>query len=187
MTVAAVVLAAGAGSRFDGAGHKLLAEVQGLPVVRRAVQAACDAALDEVFVVEGAISLADALPAGVVVLTNERWREGMATSLQAGVRAAADAGHEAVVVGLGDQPFVRPSAWRAVASADDDRPVMVATYDGRRGNPVRLHRSVWALLPTVGDEGARVLFRELPDLVGEVACEGASVDVDTVEDLRRWS
>lgn len=187
MSTAAVVLAAGAGTRFEGEGHKLLARVRGVPVVRRAVDAACAAGLEQAFVVVGAVALDDVLPPGVVVVRNERWSEGMATSLQVGVRAAEAAGHEAVVVGLGDQPFVPASAWRAVAVADDERPIVVATYGGRRGNPVRLHRSVWPSLPTAGDEGARVLFAEVPHLVGEVACEGESADVDTVEDLGRWS
>lgn len=184
VTTAAVILAAGCGSRFRGP-NKLTSDFRGKPLVLWAVEAAMAAGLAEVFVVVGADDLRHLLPEDVEAVFNERWADGMATSLHVGTRAAADAGHDAVVVGLGDQPFVPASAWKAVADADCA--IAVATYDGMRRNPVRLHRSVWPLLPATGDVGARALFGERPELVCEVACDGEAADVDTVEDLRRWS
>lgn len=185
-----MVLAAGGGSRFhDPAGtHKLLAAFRGRPVVAWAVDHALAAGLDAVAVVTGAVDLraaAGAVPAGVDVVDNPRWAEGQATSLQVAVGWARGRGHDAIVVGLGDQPLVSRAAWAAVAAAAS--PIAVATYGGRRRNPVRLHRDVWSLLPVSGDEGARVLFARHPELVGEVACEGDPADVDTVEDLRAWN
>jgi molybdenum cofactor cytidylyltransferase len=184
-TTAAVVLAAGRGSRFAGDAHKLLADVAGRPVIGHVVDAVVDAGFDEVVVVTGAVDLELHLPGGVRCVHNPRWSEGMATSLQVGVMTAAHAGHDAVVVGLGDQPGVPTAAWRAVAAATS--PIAVATYGAKRRNPVRLHRSVWALLPTTGDEGARSLMRVRPDLVTEVPCQGDPADIDTLEDLDRWS
>jgi CTP:molybdopterin cytidylyltransferase MocA len=185
MTVAAVVLAAGGGTRFGGPEHKLLAEFRGRPLVWWALAAAAAARLSEVAVIVGAVDLGVAVPEGVTVIENPEWASGQASSLQAAVSWAGERQHEAVVVGLGDQPLVPSEAWTAVAAAPS--PVAVATFDGMRRPPVRLARSVWSLLPTVGDEGARVLMKGRPDLVCEVACEGQPADIDNEEDLSRWS
>jgi CTP:molybdopterin cytidylyltransferase MocA len=183
VTTLGIVLAAGAGRRFGGG--KLSTEVDGRALVRWSVDAALGAGLDEVAVVTGAEDVAALLPAGVTVLANPRWNEGQATSLQVAVAHADAQGHDAVVVGLGDSPFVGEEAWRRVAAADG--PIVSAEFDGRRRPPVRLAREVWALLPTSGDEGARALMRDRPDLVSAVPCAGDPADVDTREDVGRWS
>jgi molybdenum cofactor cytidylyltransferase len=153
-----------------------------------ALEQAAAADLARTWVVIGAVDLvaAGALPDGFEVLVNDRWADGQATSLQLAISAAELAGLDAIVVGLGDQPLVPSSAWQAVA-ASRSRPIAVATYGGRRGNPVRLGREVWDLVPSEGDVGARKLMRERPDLVMEVACEGDPIDIDTVEDLGAWN
>ena len=183
--VAAVLLAAGEGSRFAGDTHKLRALLRGRPVLCHAIDAVVEAGLD-LFVVTGAVDVADLLPDTAVVVPNPDWARGQATSVWAGIDAARAAGHDAVVVGLGDQPFLTAEAWRAVASSD--APMTVATYDGVPGHPVRLAAEVWDLLPEVGDEVGRVVRRTRPDLVREIPCpRGDASDIDTLEDLHRWS
>jgi CTP:molybdopterin cytidylyltransferase MocA len=182
---AAVLLCAGGSSRFAGEVHKLLVEFRGRPLVTWAVEHALAAGLDETIVVTGAIDLTGVLGDQVRIVHNDRWASGQALSLQAGVACAAEEGHRAVVVGLGDQPLIPPSAWSAVAASTS--PVAVANFAGHRTPPVRLDSAVWSLLPTEGDRGARDLISSRPDLVGDVPCEGESVDIDTMEELNRWN
>ncbi|MCU1454295.1 MAG: hypothetical protein JWN46_2441 [Acidimicrobiales bacterium] len=183
--IGCVVLAAGGGSRFLGSTHKLVAPFRGGTVVGHALAAAVAAGVGQVAVVTGAVAI-DA-PEGVVVLHNDRWADGQASSLQCALRWAAALGLEAVVVGLGDAPLVTPEAWRAIASADAT-PIATARSGGQRHPPVRLVAAVWPLLPAMGDEGARAVMRARPDLVTEVevAAAGAAADIDTAADLERW-
>lgn len=180
---AAIMLAAGRGERFGGS--KLRAPFRGRPLVCWAVDAAASAFADATIVVTGADDLADVLPEGLVVVENPRWHDGIATSLAAGIATAVALGHDAVVIGLADQPLVPASAWTAVGASDS--PIAIASFDGRRRPPVRLDRSVWPLLPTEGDEGARGLMALRPDLVVAIPCSGEPADIDTREDLTRWS
>jgi len=182
---AAVLLAAGGGTRFAGPVHKLRAPgPDGRPLAAHAIDALTASGLPLLAVVTGAEPLADLIPDGVAAVANADWARGQATSLATAVDWAAAHGADAVVVGLADQPGVTASAWRAVAAADAT-PIAIATYGGRRGHPVRLHRDVWAQLPREGDAGARAVIAAHPELVVEVPCDGDPADVDTVEDFER--
>jgi CTP:molybdopterin cytidylyltransferase MocA len=184
---AAIVLAGGAATRFDAPTHKLLVEVRGKPLVRWAIDAALEAGLDQTILVVGpARGVYELVPAGVHTVYNAHAADGIATSLCAGIGMADRLGCDAVVVGLADQPDVRAASWRALATADAT-PLAVATYGGERGHPVRIARDAWSLLPSTGDVGARVVMASRPELVTEVPCTGSPVDIDTVEDLQRWS
>ena len=185
-SLVAVVLAAGEGSRFDGPSHKLLAPFDESTVVGTAIAAALEADIGPLAVVTGAVPLWDVIPPGVVVLSNPSWADGQAGSVQVAVAWAEELGATQLVVGLGDQPRVGPAAWRTVA-AGPEAPIAVARFGDVRCPPVRLDRSVWPLLPSVGDGGARTLIRNRPDLVVDVDCEGDPADIDTTEDLARWS
>ncbi len=185
MSIAGVLLAAGSGSRFLGSTHKLLADFKGQPLVSACLDPLLAAGFDEVIVVTGAVDLDRVLPATVTMIKNHEWERGQSSSLQAAVHYAEHVGHDSVVVGLGDQPFVTTEAWTEVAEAEGD--IVTAVFEGHRRPPVKLSDLVWPLLPIDGDEGARVLFRSRPDLVREVACTGRPFDIDTLEDLERWS
>ena len=193
----AVGLAAGSGPRFVGSTHKLRSVAQGRPVYHWAVESAIEANIGPVVVVTGKtplpldFTLSDEAQASITtwglphLINNPNWSTGMASSVHCAIEFAASLGAQAVVIGLADQPCVPPSAWQRVASSTS--PLAVATYDTKRGNPVKLHAEMWSHLPTTGDEGARNLLRSHHQLVSEVSCTGSAIDIDTIEDLEQAS
>jgi molybdenum cofactor cytidylyltransferase len=182
--IGVVLLAAGGGSRFGGSHHKLLTSVAGKTVFEWALHSALEANIGPVAVVWGSVELPRYEGSeAVTYLYNESWASGMASSVHRALQWANDCGLQSVVIGLGDQPCVPPSAWTAVANSNS--PLAVATYAGVRANPVKLHAEFFALVPQTGDEGARSLLRSHPELVAEVPCTGSGIDVDLVEDIER--
>jgi molybdenum cofactor cytidylyltransferase len=186
--VAVGILAAGRAERFGGG--KVLAELDGVPLVRRAVDAAMASGLRPVVTVVGprAGPLEQVLPAGVDVVQAFAARRGIAHSLRALIRALEGWRQVgAVCVGLADQPFVGPDAYRRLSAAyDAGATFAVATYKGQRHNPVLIGRVHWPAVARLrGDVGARSLMDTLA--VVEVDCDntGRPDDVDTTEDLAR--
>jgi len=188
-----IVLAAGFGSRFreETGAFKLLAPLQGKPLVRHVTEAALDAALGPVVVVtgHGARQVRAAL-AGLDVsfIDNADYASGMASSLKAGLRAL-QADCAGALICLGDMPGVGARVLRALAQAFVAAPgtqVVVPTFNGERGNPVLLARGIFSRLEKLsGDQGARKVIGALTHGVVELAVDDAHVllDVDTPQAL----
>jgi nicotine blue oxidoreductase len=164
--VAAVVLAAGASTRFGSPKQRLL-----LPRVLERIRAA---SVDDVVVVQGAHRLATS----VRVVDCPEWQRGPGASLRCGLAALGDDVDVAVVV-LADGPDLAPEAVdRVVARQRETGAALVAAaYGGVRGHPVALHRSAWGRIP---DDGARSLEPLL------VACDdlGSPGDVDSADEWK---
>lgn len=188
--IAAVILAAGRGTRMAGE-NKLLAEVEGRLVVRRVVEAALASASRPVIVVTGHESerieaALQGLP--VMLVHNERFLEGMAGSVRTGIAAVPRNAGGAILL-LGDMPLVSPGLIDAQIAAfgpERGRLIVVPVRDGRRGNPVLWSRRFFPELCTLeGDVGARHLIATHGEAVCEVeaAGPGAFLDVDTPDAL----
>jgi molybdenum cofactor cytidylyltransferase len=186
--IAAVVLAAGASTRFGS--QKLLAPVNGVPLVRRTVEQVVAASLDAIVVVLGREDKAvHAALEGMHVqfVVNPHYRDGMYTSLRAGIRYLGRTASAAVIV-LGDQPGI--SAATIVSLIDEYRrsrqPIVVPIYSGTRGHPVLFDASVFPELEAVvGDQGGREVIGRDPGRVAMVHLPFAMPgDVDTIEDFR---
>ena len=168
--IAAVVLAAGAATRFGSPKQHLL-----LP---RVLERLAASPVDEIVVVEGAYGLrVDSRQAVVRLVHCAEWAHGPGASLRCGL-AALDEDVEAAMVIMGDGPDLSPGAvarviesWRA-----EGGDVVAASYGGVRGHPLLVARPAWAGVP---DDGLRVVEPRL------VACDdlGAPGDVDTPDDL----
>jgi len=164
--VGAVVLAAGAASRFGSPKQRLLLA----PVLARVRDAST---IDDIVVVVGAHDVeTDARTVRCV-----DWERGPGASLRCGLAALPPATEAAVVV-LADGPELSPEAIDRVVAAwrEEGGDVIAASYGGDRGHPVVLGRAVW---PAVPDEGARALEPLL------VPCDdlGAPGDVDVPGDV----
>ena len=185
--VAALVLAAGTGSRFGGI--KVLARLGDRPLLQHVLDACAAAGLAEVVVVVGAA--ADEIEAAIAWRSERRVRNphpdaGLASSLRLGLGALGP-GIDAALVLLGDQPLVRPEVIRLVAEAAGrtDRPIIIPRYAaGGGGNPALIRRSAWSQAGGLaGDRGFGPLVAAHPELAHEVPVEGANPDVDTPGDL----
>ncbi len=196
--VGAIVLAAGRSSRFRAEGGaeetKLVAELDGDPIVRRVVEAALASRAHPIVVVVGhARSAVEAALAGLPArfAFNEDFETGIASSLRAGL-AATPGDADAAVVLLGDMPNVAARLIDELIDAFDARPeasAVTPVKDGRRGNPVLIARRLFELAMRLdGDEGARRVLAALDrrDVVEIDAADlDVTFDVDTPSDLER--
>jgi nicotine blue oxidoreductase len=168
--IAAVVLAAGAATRFGAAKQHLL-----LP---RVLERLAASPVDEIVVVEGAHELrVESTQGALRVVRCPEWERGPGASLRCGLAALADDVEAAVVI-MADGPGLAPAAVaRVIASwRDEGGEVVAASYGGVRGHPLLAARSAWEAVP---DDGLRVATPRL------VPCDdlGAPGDVDTPGDL----
>jgi molybdenum cofactor cytidylyltransferase len=188
--VAAIILAAGKSSRMGGP-NKLVAELGGKKLVRIVAEQALASKARPVIVVTGhqrAEVEAALTGLDVTFVPNDKFADGLSTSVKAGI-AAVPKEIDGAVVCLGDMPLVDAALIdRLIASFAPDRGSLIAlpVSDGRRGNPVLWSRRFFdELLTLEGDVGARALLERHSELVAEVPVDGsgAFLDIDTPETL----
>ncbi len=187
--IAALVLAAGRSTRM-GWENKLLADVAGVPIVRRVVATALASAARPVHVVLG--HQADAVRSAlagldVTFVENPHFADGLSASLKAGL-AALPSGVDGAVVMLGDMPEIPPDLLdRMIAgfAPKEGRSIVVPVAVGKRGNPVLWGRAYFGEMGAVsGDTGAKHLLGVHADEIVEIAADVAvHTDIDTPDAL----
>jgi CTP:molybdopterin cytidylyltransferase MocA/SAM-dependent methyltransferase len=187
--IGAIVLAAGAGSRFGGA--KLEARLDGRPVLQHVLDALAAAGIEDPVVVTAGPQTAPIEWRAARPVTNPDPARGLASSLQVGWEAAmgGDEPPDAVIVALGDQPLIRAEVVDALATAalDAARPIVAPRYsDSSARNPLRLERDAAPLVDeAAGDRGLGPIIDARPDVVRWLDVDGDNPDVDSPADLAR--
>lgn len=188
----ALVLAAGAGSRFGG--RKLTAPFEAGLLVHRALASALDAPVEGVILVVGAGAAEVAAAAWDVAGTDPRLSivhapdhaEGMSASIRAGI-AALPEDATGVIVFLGDMPRIpRTIAAEVAAALEAGAAAAAPVFEGRRGHPVGFSRTQFpALAALAGDRGGGTVLAALGPAVVEIPApdSGVLADVDTPADL----
>lgn len=191
MSVAAIILAAGPSSRLGQ--PKQLLGFAGEALLERALRLAKEAGASPVLVVLGAnfapicatIPFNEAIP-----VFNEKWEQGMSTSIHAGLNEADVRAPEATgaLVMTCDQPRFSAGHLRslllAFTGAQSEPTIVASNYAGIHGIPAIFPRSVYPKLHALhGDKGARALLAKPPCRIVALACSGCEVDIDLPEDL----
>jgi molybdenum cofactor cytidylyltransferase len=187
--VAVIVLAAGRGTRFPS-GPKLLASLNGRPLVCHVVEAAVTSSANPVIVITG--HRAEEVEASlqgfpIQSIRNPAFADGLSTSLKIGFAALPPQAKAAVIL-LGDMPLIKASLIDALVKAWKARggpAALIPTANGQRGNPVVLSRELEGLIEGLsGDTGAGPILRGRPDLM-ECPVDDPAIlqDVDTSDDL----
>lgn len=188
--IAAILLAAGTSSRFEGR-HKLLQDVGGKPLLLHSLAPILASPFHQIIAVTGyaADQVAPLLEDHPVrIVHNENFRNGMGSSLAAAVKALDDEA-EAALIFLADMPAITPSLIKAIITAfheDGSASIFAPTHQGRRGHPVLFARQHFPALSRLNnDEGAKNIIRQ--NKAGlkliPVASDAIFRDIDRLEDL----
>jgi molybdenum cofactor cytidylyltransferase len=191
LPVGGIILAAGQSSRMPRS-QKLLLDLDGVPMVRHVLEAASEGGCHQTVVVYAEDDVRRAIDGRAEMVYNAKSATGMASSLQAGLRAMRPE-IEAAMVLLGDQPLVGARtvatllrAWRREGSRPAAGVAQSSEEDGGWAPPVILARHMWPqLMELKGDAGARQVLQGRPELIDIVPAPGRSDDIDTPDDYEK--
>ncbi|MEO1253092.1 MAG: nucleotidyltransferase family protein [Pseudomonadota bacterium] len=189
MKIAAILLAAGASKRF-GEADKLTADLDGEPILKKAIKAFDKAALSRRIAVTAPGGAAEALlraHGGFEIVVNERACDGMGGSLSAGAAALSD--EDGAMIVLGDMPFIAPATFDRAIDAftkSDGAKIVAPDHHGQRGHPVIFPRTYFAALTRLTtDSGAGGIIARHKNDFAVFASDDPGVlrDIDRPEDL----
>jgi molybdenum cofactor cytidylyltransferase len=186
-----IILAAGESKRLGN--PKQLLSFDGNTLLARVAKTACESMMCPVIAVLGAHAekIRPTLNiAGLNVVYNDNWQEGMASSLRKGLTSMMELYPQVdgIIILVCDQPYLSHELIKALIEAQRDAglPAAAAAYNGKLGTPALFHKSLFsALLLLSGDTGARKMLEGMQENVVEVDFEMGDVDIDTQADYER--
>jgi len=191
--IAILLLAAGSSSRLGRS--KQLLSIAGQPLLLKSVEAAIESGIKSIIVVLGANEEAHRQvikDAGVQVVVNTDWKKGMGSSLKTGLSFLLQQlpRAEAVITMVCDQPLINSDhLTKLISEYKSSESVIVASfYQGVAGVPVLFDRTLFSELLSMPDEaGAKKIIQQHPHLVKTVPFPGGEIDIDTEDDLKKFS
>ena len=191
--IAILLLAAGSSSRLGRS--KQLVSIKGQPLLLKSINAAIESGIKNITVVLGANEQAHReviTDAGVQVVVNTAWKKGMGNSLKVGLSYLLQQTPkaEAVITMVCDQPLINSDhLTKLVSEYKSSESVIVASfYQGVAGVPVLFDRTLFSELLSMPDEaGAKKIIQQHPHLVKTVPFPGGEIDIDTEDDLKKFS
>lgn len=193
MPVPAIILAAGASKRLGQ--PKQLVELDGETLLNRAIRVARNGGAEPVLVVLGAqfericVSILASKP---VLVHNDQWQSGMASSIVTGLKALSVCARDAkgVLLMSCDQPRLTAAHIAALVAsfeAQKQDAIVASVYAEKRGVPAIFPSRCFPRLRTLsGDKGARALLVDPPCPLVEIAFEGGEIDIDSPQDLLQF-
>lgn len=192
MSVAAIILAAGASSRLGE--PKQLLRFQNETLLARSIRLAAESGADPILAVVGAhwerirksVQFTPAIPA-----VNPQWKQGIASSLQVGLHAlvAESPSSEGVLLMTCDQPYLSSAYLRSLLEsfrAHHAQRIIASGYAGTVGTPAVFPQAMYARLRSLqGDQGARVVLAEERDTLVCILLEHGEIDIDYPADKAR--
>lgn len=174
MKIRGIILAGGKSSRMGK--NKLELEIEGRPIIDRVIDNAKRSKLDDIVVIWGKYDVDTDIPK----LFNERFEEGMSTSIIKGMK---NFDGDAVMILLGDMPFIESKIIDKLICSyrKSGKNIAIPVCEGRKGNPVIIGNKYFNdLLKNRGDKGARCIIAEnLQDVeLVEIGSEAIFLDID---------
>jgi len=188
--IAALILAAGPSSRLGR--PKQLVEVDGQSLIERALDAASGAGYEPVLIVIGANHrqiVARIQKSGAEIVRNVDWKQGLGSSIRAGIERLlkSDPETSAVLLMVCDQPLVRAQQLRRLIDSRHRiaKPIVCSCYAGTVGVPAIFGREFFGELMQLGEHGAKQLLLSRPDQSAQITLPEAELDIDEEADLER--